>query len=62
MFERENLSIVEYVFMKANKNLLSFFTIIDFKKLSTAYFCRDFKTKKRKKEEERSINEKYLWR
>lgn len=49
MFERENLSIVEYVFMKANKNLLSFFTIIDFKKLSTAYFCRDFKTKKEKR-------------
>lgn len=48
MFERENLSIVEYVFMKANKNLLSFFTIIDFKKLSTAYFCRDFKEKTKK--------------
>lgn len=25
MFERENLSIVEYVFMKANKNPLSLF-------------------------------------
>lgn len=64
MFERENanLSIVEYVFMKTNKNALSishvffpfFFTIVH-------DTISKRKRKRLKKKKKISIDEKYLW-
>lgn len=60
MFERENanLSIVEYVFMKTNKNALSISHGKNFFYHRTRY---DFKEKtKTIKKKKKSIDEKYL--